>query len=488
MRNSGLTLIELVLTFSLLAILATAASYYIGSSVDSVRYESTRTKMEAIRRAILGTTATDNEGKKTSFGFHGDMGRLPAALVDLTTVGSQAEWTYDSTLGIGAGWRGPYYNPGFSAEYDVTKDEWGRAFVLNTGAAPPFLRSNGADAVSGGTGLGTDLVMTFTTDARQAATVQGHLLNGACVETTSTVTLYFATDGAITSSNTATNGSGVFSFTNIPFGPSAVAVLSGTTLGPKPFVIDKANFSVPPFGLMNYSRPAPSYKDAVLADRPVLYLRLGDAGGSATAVNLVESSIPGMTPHGTYKNAPTLGVTGALSPDTDTAVTFDGTSELVSGNRMPTTALSTFTLEAWVNSPIIDNHASDATILGRFSFYALEVDTNGRFRLNDSHGNFKRTTASFTDNTWYHVVGVQSGSDLTSITVYVNGVAQASATTGAWAQTSDHSQLWSVGSKISGTGTASAYFSGTIDEAAIYNYALTSGQILDHYNIAKCFP
>src|SRR5947209_5130664 len=105
--NSGVTLMELVLTLAILAILAGALSYFVGSNFDATRYENTRAKMDTIREAVLGNNALDNEGHRIHFGYVGDMGGLPATLANLTTVGAQAAWAVDGTTGVGTGWRGP---------------------------------------------------------------------------------------------------------------------------------------------------------------------------------------------------------------------------------------------------------------------------------------------------------------------------------------------------------------------------------------------
>ena len=146
--RKGLTLIEIVMTIALIAILATASSYWIGSNFENVRYEATRTKMEIIRRAILGNPGVDAESRRTSFGYFGDFGNFPGALSRLTTIGTQAAWAYNATLGIGAGWRGPYYKPTFNTEYNESTDEWGTAFVYNTSART--LVSYAADRATGG--------------------------------------------------------------------------------------------------------------------------------------------------------------------------------------------------------------------------------------------------------------------------------------------------------------------------------------------------
>ena len=83
-----------------------------------------------------------------------------------------------------------------------------------------------------------------------------------------------------------------------------------------------------------------SYSAAVLADGPLAYYRLGDSSGTT----MTDSSGNGR--NGTYAGSPTLGAPGLVIGDTDTAVTFNGTSQQAQvpyGSWMNTTSL---TLEA----------------------------------------------------------------------------------------------------------------------------------------------
>ena len=64
------------------------------------------------------------------------------------------------------------------------------------------------------------------------------------------------------------------------------------------------------------------YKDAVLADGPAGYWRLGETSGT-TAVEGMRGD------HGTYTNGPTLNQAGALNGDTDPSVSFDGVDDYV---------------------------------------------------------------------------------------------------------------------------------------------------------------
>ena len=65
-----------------------------------------------------------------------------------------------------------------------------------------------------------------------------------------------------------------------------------------------------------------AYVDVVDALNPTGYWRLGESAG-ATATDRAGSN------NGTYGSGTTLGVTGALSGDSDTAVDFDGNGGLI---------------------------------------------------------------------------------------------------------------------------------------------------------------
>src|SRR5438128_2699447 len=67
-----------------------------------------------------------------------------------------------------------------------------------------------------------------------------------------------------------------------------------------------------------------AYSDAVLADTPVAYWRLGEATGSTIAVDQTANHN-----NGTYVGSPTLGQLGAINGDADTAVDFNNTADYV---------------------------------------------------------------------------------------------------------------------------------------------------------------
>src|SRR4051794_2768140 len=86
-----------------------------------------------------------------------------------------------------------------------------------------------------------------------------------------------------------------------------------------------------------------TYSAEVLADSPAVYWRFGEASGS-TAADASGHSHPG-----SYQQPVTLGTTGALAGDTDTAITLGSNGYVSSGfHATDLSSLSGRTWEAWV--------------------------------------------------------------------------------------------------------------------------------------------
>lgn len=237
-QRQGFTLIELVLTILLVAILATVSSTMVGTSVDAERYEATRQKMDAMRTAILGDTSLDAQGRRARFGYAGDFGGLPASLSNLTTSTSPA-WAFNTAEYVGAGWRGPYVLEADAGAEGITKDKWGNDFVWSPSATPPTLTSYGSDNAAGGGVYAKDITMTFPTHVR-VATVHGFVMENAGADraTGKTVVLRYPAAGSVTSTSTTSDSDGYFTFSSIPFGYAALRVTGTPSLGPVPIIVD----------------------------------------------------------------------------------------------------------------------------------------------------------------------------------------------------------------------------------------------------------
>ncbi len=224
-----------------------------------------------------------------------------------------------------------------------------------------------------------------------------------------------------------------------------------------------------------------TYTASVSNLTPVAYYRLDETSGTT----LHDSSANGynLTLAG---SGTTLNVAGAINGDTDTAIQYNG-----SGYACNTTSNSlsgTFTVEAWVNPSAT---GSTYGIVGsrESSDYSFDMSyISGQFHADIGNGTSwltqtANTTASTytTLNAWYHVVYVVTP---TGYTVYVDGVnAGSNSYTSATPLLFNSSHNLCVGA----SGSNLNNFKGKIDEVAVYNTALSSTQILNHYNLGRTY-
>lgn len=223
-----------------------------------------------------------------------------------------------------------------------------------------------------------------------------------------------------------------------------------------------------PVGIVSSARVAPaSYASSVLADAPLVYLRLGEASGTTAA----DSS--GNARDGTYYNAPTLGTPGLLAGDADTCVDFDGSNdyaEVLNGAWMNTTG---FTVEAIINA---DSYSSYRGVASRdsgtrgWSLYIL----GGQLHV-FTDAPVLTGSSTLSTGTSYHVALTSTG---TSITVYLNGVADGTAS--ASLNNGTGNGLIVAASRAGGPSPA-LHFDGRIDEFAYYGSALSGARFAAHH-------
>ncbi len=114
--------------------------------------------------------------------------------------------------------------------------------------------------------------------------------------------------------------------------------------------------------------------------------------------------------------------------------------------------------------------------VGDYSHMLGIVDGHFAYTIYDGAYHTITSTTPITADTWFHVAGTaQSGGDLE---LYVNGVREA--------RLSGMGTLWAGGGwyrlgSAYGPITPTAYFTGRMDEIAIYSRTLSSGEVLDHY-------
>lgn len=215
--TAGFTLIEIVIIIAVLTILATAITPAILQQVMDTKIESTRKEAKALYEAIAGRP--DVPG---SFGFVGDMGRLPATFEELVRPRpGTLLYSTTNTRGVGMGWKGPYINVGDSQD-DYLTDAFNRPY---TGASTGQVRSAGPDGVVGNEDdivyppaapvVGARVLVTLK---RMAAEDISYTLDPPLYE----VRLFYSNNGqeAMLADNIAP-----FIFENVPQGIHAVQVI-----------------------------------------------------------------------------------------------------------------------------------------------------------------------------------------------------------------------------------------------------------------------
>lgn len=275
-RQSGFTFIEFVMAIAVMAVIGLmTASLFQGKS-DFERWEETRKKMEAIRVSLLGDTLGDPGFERSRFGYFGDMGRLPTNFTLITAAETPA-WAFVGSNGVGAGWRGPYYNPKFRDSYAMELDGWGRAFIYSTTSLTSF----GSDALASGAGHATDLMVAFPVSERLASVV-GRLTDRGEPLQTIPVVLRYSSNGSLIGSTSLTAADGTFSFTTVPFGVRSLLITSLIPpIGPLAMAVDRPTVVVPENQIEFFGRSAVTLNSIAISAAPMQILSaLADSSNS----------------------------------------------------------------------------------------------------------------------------------------------------------------------------------------------------------------
>lgn len=225
-----------------------------------------------------------------------------------------------------------------------------------------------------------------------------------------------------------------------------------------------------------------TYEEEILLDNPVGYWRLGESSG--TTAN--DSSGNGL--NGTY-NSVTLGTAGLISGDPDTSVTFSGSPSRVD---IPDSALldvTDLTLEAWIKTSttgavqhIVTRDRSATVIDRQFQFrlnssghlQGIIFSSGGTVEVNFTHA------ANIADGSKHHV-GMSYNSTTFEAKLYLDG---SNVETASGSNPIDNSiaHPLNIGVNQFDTGSYTQYYTGVIDEVAIYDSVLGDSRMLDHYN------
>jgi hypothetical protein len=227
--------------------------------------------------------------------------------------------------------------------------------------------------------------------------------------------------------------------------------------------------------------PDDPYAQAVMADTPVAYYRLDDAG--AAMYDATNNRI-----NGKYGSSITKRVSSLVANTSDTAATFPGGAW--SANSIATVPQNTLlqptaiTIEAWLK----ETTANSGGYLDLVSYgpqsgqgYSMQISPSNTITV------FLKTTGTpssitlsgatvLTAGTVYHVAATYDG---TYAKLYVNNYLDASVSTTG---NIDYSGISTYGLALGATqSTSRPVFNGTLDEVAIYDHALADARIYAHY-------
>jgi hypothetical protein len=230
--------------------------------------------------------------------------------------------------------------------------------------------------------------------------------------------------------------------------------------------------------------PLKGYRDEVMSDGPVLYLRLGESGG-AIARDEIDASNGGYSDGGI-----TLGTKGALKRDPNTAMTLDGGAiTMPAGVEFEGT--TAFTAEVWFRvatydhtgwGTLIDHERPSTTRDGwmlRAGYDVLKLSATVSIeRARSGTVDPLKVAPAPPVGSWHHLVGVFDGKQES---LFIDGTLQASKAADMLIPAVGGS--YTIGQMNPSTGNPEPFI-GDIDEVAIYDKALSQDRIQAHYDAA----
>lgn len=148
---------------------------------------------------------------------------------------------------------------------------------------------------------------------------------------------------------------------------------------------------------------------------------------------------------------------------------------------------SDLTISIWMrsNGELADSGVYGG-LIGKTNFsgtvtYGLKVfNSSYEFLIRQSDGTYirarKNVLPKIVDGKWHHIVGVANSTN-GSVQLYVDGILQTDSIDMTW----DGSIASTTQNLVMGRGYADDYFNGTLDEAAIWDRSLSSGEIQELY-------
>jgi hypothetical protein len=247
------------------------------------------------------------------------------------------------------------------------------------------------------------------------------------------------------------------------------------------------------------------YRDRVLAKKPVGYWRLGEGGGTAV------KDESGFNRHGAFHGRPALHQPGALSHDGDTSITLDGKASYVEVPDDPAFSIATsgqgLTVEAWMRPDALEfpGETKDPYLhwLGKgelpqsewaFRIYSRASTRPNRvsaysFNLAGGLGAGAYFQDALVAGQWMHVVATfdppSQANPRAGVSIYRDGVLRKGPSMRGSSGTlySEYQIVPTHGAaplRFGACDIRHAFFTGGLDEVAIYPRLLSAAEIHEH--------
>lgn len=211
-----------------------------------------------------------------------------------------------------------------------------------------------------------------------------------------------------------------------------------------------------------------TYRAAVLAAQPLAYWRFGDSD------TMVRDEVGGAP--GSFTGGCTVGAAGALVGDADTALALDGSCRILLGSGFEFDGNAPYAIEVWIHTSLNTIYQQ---VFGRetrdtqnpIDGYELVIAPVGlQIERVVATANNKTPVVTFATDRFIHVVAQYTG---TTQQVWVDGVMVA--------QSIDARMTLANGAPaLAGASTMGNYFTGGLDELAVYGRALSADEIALH--------
>ena len=214
-----------------------------------------------------------------------------------------------------------------------------------------------------------------------------------------------------------------------------------------------------------------------------------------TGINDVYSSSSGTAASGVTKvdsnvyvgNIPVNGVSTTLpstalqqsdlqfdSPYSNYSLSFDGSGDYVDFGTNPSIEINgDISISSWIYITAGSAFQGIVTKRGTSTNYQFYTDNSAIPKLRFWDGAGVSSIGTLSLNTWHHAVVTVNSGVTNGLTFYIDGIASGTGTATIVSNTDN----LTIGSISGGN-----FFNGNIDETSIFNYALSSAQVLEIYN------